>query len=165
MPEDDITQVKVGGRSVGLTGLKRILEETERHHVGCPERDVEKILLNRASEENYIPESARRLYGAALLREYKKFIGEKTDEEADALQELDIKVLGPGCASCDGLEAAVMAVLRDVKQIARYGVMATPALVINGRAVCAGKAPSKEQIKARLAELVGRSCEKIVKTH
>ncbi|MBW2109782.1 MAG: thioredoxin family protein [Deltaproteobacteria bacterium] len=78
---------------------------------------------------------------------------------------MDIKVLGPGCASCDGLEAAVMAVLRDVKQIARYGVMATPALVINGRAVCAGKAPSKEQIKARLAELVGRSCEKIVKTH
>jgi len=62
-----------------------------------------------------------------------------------------IKVLGSGCAKCNQLEAATKAALeqlgmdaaidhvRDFAQIAAYGVMSTPALVVDGKVVSDGK--------------------------
>ena len=56
-----------------------------------------------------------------------------------------IEILGPGCARCHGLEANVRKALEmlgkdaeivdvtDIQQIMAYGVMATPALVIDGK--------------------------------
>ena len=84
-------------------------------------------------------------------------IGEPVSE--DAAGSLQIKVLGPGCPSCDKLEQDLMAVMaelnlsadldhvRDVKEIACYGVMGNPALVINGKVVAVGRVPSKNQLK------------------
>lgn len=72
---------------------------------------------------------------------------------------IQIKVLGPGCLSCDKLEQDLMAVMavmnlpadldhvRDAREIARYGVMGNPALVINGRVVAVGRVPSKSRLK------------------
>lgn len=69
-----------------------------------------------------------------------------------------VKVLGSGCAKCNELEAAVKAALEelgmdtDVKhvtdfaQIASYGVMTTPALVVDGRVVSYGKVLQKEEV-------------------
>jgi hypothetical protein len=37
--------------------------------------------------------------------------------------------------------------VRDVKEIACYGVMGNPALVINGKVVAVGRVPSKSQLK------------------
>jgi predicted DsbA family dithiol-disulfide isomerase len=63
---------------------------------------------------------------------------------------MDIKVLGAGCAKCDKLEQMVIEVLgelnekadidhvKDFKAIASYGVMRTPALVINGQVKFSG---------------------------
>ncbi|MBI5523254.1 MAG: thioredoxin family protein [Desulfarculus sp.] len=79
-----------------------------------------------------------------------------------------IKVLGPGCSRCESLTASVMKVLnemnlaadlehvRDMMEIARFGVMGTPALVINGKVVCVGSVPSPRQIKDWLSA-AGRS--------
>jgi small redox-active disulfide protein 2 len=66
---------------------------------------------------------------------------------------VEIKVLGPGCARCQQLmentrqalealskEAEVIKVT-DVNQIAQYGVMMTPALVVNGEVKISGKCP------------------------
>ncbi|MBW1895723.1 MAG: thioredoxin family protein [Deltaproteobacteria bacterium] len=81
---------------------------------------------------------------------------------------MEIKVLGPGCARCDQLEQDVMEVaaemnlpasvdhVRDIKEIAGYGVMGTPALVINGKVTSVGIVPTKEQIKTWLSELSAR---------
>ncbi len=71
-----------------------------------------------------------------------------------------IKVLGGGCAKCNALEEAVRAALTelgmdtcidhvtDFAQIAAYGVMTTPALVVNGKVVSYGKVLKKEEAKA-----------------
>ena len=72
---------------------------------------------------------------------------------------MDIKVLGPGCAKCkktetlvkeavseSGVEAQVEKVT-ELAKIADYGVLGTPAVVVNGEVKCAGKIPSKEEIK------------------
>nr|WP_320120485.1 thioredoxin family protein [uncultured Marinifilum sp.] len=72
---------------------------------------------------------------------------------------MEIKVLGPGCKKCGTLaEATKKAVeelsvdanitkIDDMVQILSYGVMSTPALVINEKVVVSGKVPSVAEIK------------------
>jgi len=69
-----------------------------------------------------------------------------------------VKVLGSGCAKCNQLEAATREALNelgmdntidhvtDFSQIAAYGVMSTPALVVDGKVVSFGKVLKKEEI-------------------
>ena len=69
-----------------------------------------------------------------------------------------VKVLGSGCPKCNQLEAAAKAALaqlgmdtdidhvRDFSQIAAYGVMSTPALVVDGKVVSYGKVLKTEEV-------------------
>lgn len=71
---------------------------------------------------------------------------------------LDIKILGPGCANCKALETATRQALDDLgldatidkvtdfADIASYGVMSTPGLVVDGTVIAAGRVPSPTQI-------------------
>jgi len=99
------------------------------------------------------------------LREFKKFLGKPVEEETtDGIQ---IKVLGPGCVQCDRLEQDLMQVMaetgivadiehvRDIKEIGRYGVMGTPALLINGQVKSVGKVPLKSKMIEWLKEAQG----------
>jgi len=73
---------------------------------------------------------------------------------------MEIKVLGPGCAKCEKTEQLVREVLAekgitasvekvtDLLKIAGYGVMGTPAVVVNGEVKSVGKIPGKEDIQA-----------------
>ena len=75
-----------------------------------------------------------------------------------------VKVLGSGCAKCNALEANARAALQslgmdasiehvtDFAQIASYGVMATPALVVDGKVVSSGKLLKAEEIAAILQQ-------------
>ena len=75
------------------------------------------------------------------------------------VEKMEIKILGPGCMKClktedlvkeavaeSGVEARVEKVT-DIMEIADYGVMGTPAVIVNGEVVSVGKVPSKEEIK------------------
>ncbi|KKG12565.1 thioredoxin family protein [Methanosarcina sp. 2.H.A.1B.4] len=75
-----------------------------------------------------------------------------------------IEVLGSGCAKCNktkemaekavkemGIEAEIVKV-DDFDKILGYGVMITPALVIDGDVKVAGKVPSVEDIKKWIAK-------------
>ena len=157
MTEHDVTQISVGGHRTGIMGLKPVLEAVAREFAGRPETKSGRALMERLGKSNYIVASARTAYEAAFFREYKKFIGDPMP--ADPTGPVQIKVLGQGCPSCDKLEQDVMAVLaelglaadldhvRDIREIAAYGVMGSPALVIDGKVVAAGKIPSKNQLK------------------
>jgi small redox-active disulfide protein 2 len=73
---------------------------------------------------------------------------------------MDIKILGPGCQRCQQTaanvkeaiaEAGISAQIEKVTgamEIAGYGVMGTPAVVIDGEVKCVGKIPSKEDVKS-----------------
>lgn len=157
MPEPDVTQISVGGHRTGIIGLKVVLEHVAREFTGRPDADIKAKLMERLGKSNYIVPAARAAYETAFFREYKKFIGEAVPE--DAGRTIQIKVLGPGCPSCEKLEQDLMAVMaelnlpadldhvRDVKEIACYGVMGNPALVIDGKVVAVGRVPSKNQLK------------------
>ena len=74
-----------------------------------------------------------------------------------------IKVLGPGCANCVNLEKATRAAVAelgleatvekvtDYPTIAGYGVMSTPALVVDERLVLSGRVPTVAQVRELLA--------------
>jgi small redox-active disulfide protein 2 len=73
-----------------------------------------------------------------------------------------IKILGTGCARCEKLaEVAKKAAesagieyrldkIQDLQEIMKYGVMMTPALVIDGVVKSVGKVPSTDEIKKML---------------
>ena len=42
--------------------------------------------------------------------------------------------------------------VRDIKEIGKYGVMGTPALIINGTVKAVGKVPPKNRIKKWLVD-------------
>lgn len=75
---------------------------------------------------------------------------------------MEIKVLGTGCAKCKKLyaeaekavaEAGVAASLQKVEkldEIMGFGVMVTPALVVNGQVKCSGRIPPVSEISAWL---------------
>ena len=79
----------------------------------------------------------------------------------------NIKVLGSGCAKCNQLEAAVKAALgqlgmdivvdhvTDFSEIAAYGVMTTPALVVDGKVVSYGKVLKTEEVVEILKRVRG----------
>ena len=76
---------------------------------------------------------------------------------------MDIKILGTGCKKCQQLETltrhavaeleldADIDKVTDPADIAAWGVMATPALVIDDNVVAAGRVPDERAITALLS--------------
>jgi small redox-active disulfide protein 2 len=75
---------------------------------------------------------------------------------------VNIKVLGPGCPSCQRLAQVVYDVLEELEleasiekvtkypEILKYNILATPGLVINDKVVSAGRIPSKAEVRTWL---------------
>ncbi len=162
MAEKDILQIKIGKFAVGIMGIKTLMEEMALTHSDKDDEEVCSFMLDQLGKGNYIPNSAKEEYGRAFVREFRKSMGQPYTE--DAPQELDIKVLGVGCNQCHALTQMIMEVLTeinipagvdhvtDIKEIARYGIMGSPALLINGKAVAVGSVPPRQRIKEWLTE-------------
>ena len=77
---------------------------------------------------------------------------------------MDIKILGCGCANCNNLEKATREAVdalgleatfdhvTEPGEIASWGVMKTPALVIDDEVVLSGRVPTAETVKALLRD-------------
>ena len=86
----------------------------------------------------------------------------KAKEKASTNGETRVKVLGSGCKKCNELEAATKEALEqlnmntnvehvtDFVEIAGYGVMSTPALVVDGKVVSVGKVLKVAEVVALL---------------
>jgi small redox-active disulfide protein 2 len=71
---------------------------------------------------------------------------------------MEVKVLGPGCTKCKKLYEQVdqsikqlglnanLAKVEKIDEIMRYGVLTTPALVINGEVKVAGRLPNAAEL-------------------
>jgi len=85
---------------------------------------------------------------------------------------ISIKVLGPGCINCERVFRTVVATLEemeaelgddcpevtlqhitDYEEFLKYGLMFTPGLVINEKLVCAGRIPTKAEVRQWLTSL------------
>ena len=75
----------------------------------------------------------------------------------------DVKILGTGCPKCNDLYRLTEMVVRqmdldcriekvtDIRQITSYGILMSPALVVDGVVKVSGKVPSQEDLKEMLA--------------
>lgn len=71
---------------------------------------------------------------------------------------MEIKVCGPGCANCTKAENIIKEVIAeagidakvykitDFAEMAKLGVLSTPAIVIDGKIKCIGKVPQKNEV-------------------
>jgi hypothetical protein len=169
MAKDEIRQVMICGKLIGIIGLDDILVNTAQTLQGSTDTEIQNSLLAAVSENNYIPDSARNDYGQALLREFK--IAQKIPVEQDSFNGLIIAILGVGCARCGQLEndvrdllsemkiAADLRHITDPKEIARFGVMGAPALVVNNKVVSVGEVPPKSKIRQWIIEAFNHSPE------
>jgi len=162
MAEKDITRVIVGDFSVGIVGLKTLMELMAEAYAKESDENIRSHMLERLGKDNYIPVKSREDYGRAFLREFRKYLGQPYAD--DAPKGLDVKVLGAGCAQCHQLTQLVMEVLTeldlpagvdhvtDLREIASYGVMGSPALLINRKVMALGSVPPRDRIRKWLAE-------------
>jgi len=77
---------------------------------------------------------------------------------------MKIKILGTGCSNCKNLEKATLNALaemnlaaevekvEDIQKIMAYGIMRTPALVIDEKVILNGRVPSVSELK----EIIGK---------
>jgi small redox-active disulfide protein 2 len=80
---------------------------------------------------------------------------------------MKIEILGTGCKKCNLLEATAKAAadklgvpyelahVKDLGKIAAYGVLMTPALVIDGQVKVSGKVPGEAEILKLLTNAMG----------
>ena len=89
---------------------------------------------------------------------------ETKQKEENKKQEQGIQILGSGCAKCMELEKATKTAISELQldyeidhvtdfvEIASYGVMSTPALVLNGEVISYGKVLKVDEVKALLGK-------------
>lgn len=78
---------------------------------------------------------------------------------------MKIQIVGPGCPRCEATEKNVfnacaeldlpadISHLRDIRQFAALGVIVTPAVLVDGKVVVAGKVPTVAELKEILTAL------------
>ena len=153
--------LRIGRATVGLVGLdialNRLLNEAGQGY-----DEAVALLYEEVKKQNYIPAGMEEQYRQALGREYERL---RSGREASD-QDLVIRVLGPGCVSCNNLQNIVIEVMsemgiaadvfqvHDLDEIGRFGIIQTPALLINGKVKCAGRLPTSSQIEEWLRDAV-----------
>ncbi len=77
---------------------------------------------------------------------------------------MEIKILGTGCAKCLALEKTIretvqeneiqaeISKVEDIVEIMAYGIMTTPAMVVDGKVLVKGCVPSSKEIKELLTK-------------
>jgi small redox-active disulfide protein 2 len=77
---------------------------------------------------------------------------------------MEIKILGPGCPNCKTLDKltrevveknginATITKVEDIMEIMKYGVMSTPALIVDEKVMIKGRVPSSDEIKQLLTK-------------
>ena len=154
--------IRIGKAQVGLVGLDQAMAKV----LATPDLNEDEavaMLFAAIRRDNYVPAEAAPLYQEALRREYRRRLG----QESGSGGTMTIRVLGPGCVSCNKLTtmliealqklqlAADMESVHDLDAIWRFGVTKTPALIINNHVKCAGRMPSPAEVEQWVREEAG----------
>jgi small redox-active disulfide protein 2 len=158
MTEIGRKKIKIGTATVGLIGLELAMQQAVTRKMTADEATA--FLFNAVSRENYIPAAATNLYREALRRQYQITVSGGPQSP----QQLTIKILGPGCVSCNKLNTMIFDIMQrldiaadieqihDLDEIWRHGVITTPALIINGSIKCSGRMPPPSEVEQWLLE-------------
>lgn len=156
--------VIVDGKAIGIIGLDGVLNHAKRLIAdGMAIEDAANFALSHIEERNYVPPAKKNAYLKAVLNLLGGDTGDTEDSGPQSLN-LNIRILGPGCVSCNRLEEVVMRVLqqknivadifhvRELDEIWRYGTISTPGLVINEKVKSTGRLPSQAEVEKWILE-------------
>ncbi|MBI4793513.1 MAG: thioredoxin family protein [Deltaproteobacteria bacterium] len=158
MTEIGLKKIKIGQSTIGLIGLGPAIQQAIGQNMNADA--AADFLLTTMSRENYIPAGAIDLYRKALRTEYERAVS----GGAPSHQQLTIKILGPGCVSCNKLNTMIFDIMQrldiaadieqihDLDEIWRHGVISTPALIINGKIKSSGRMPPPAEVEQWLLE-------------
>lgn len=149
IPQSELSRLLEGDTTVPseetvLTGLETRVEELEEalEHVRA---ELEVLAAWCGKRQNELPETA----------------------PATSPQRREVAVLGPGCNKCRKLHATVLEVvgesfpesftvthITDLDRITSYGPILTPALVVEGRVVSAGRVLQRDEVQRLLGQAI-----------
>lgn len=151
--------IRIGTANIGLIGLDLAINEAVSNDLS--EAEAMDFLYQSIKHKNYIPPAMEERYKVALFKEYVKHLrGETGNDEG-----LMIRIFGPGCVSCNGLQNLVIEVLADMNiaadieqihdldEIGRAGILQTPALMINGLLKSSGLLPTRALVEQWIREI------------
>jgi len=163
MLENDIKQIVIDGHRISLVGLQESFIRIKE--MGIKDRaQLKEQIVREIEKQNYIAPSFKEKYAAALYEEYQLFIGEIKERRESG--PLTIRVIGPGCYNCERLFELTLQVisemgisadlgkLTDPADKAKFGITATPALIVNNQVKVVGRVPTKEEIKKWIKDAV-----------
>lgn len=152
--------IKIGKANIGLVNFDQAMTQALQNDKNSVEEAV-NFIFSAIKDHNYIPSTAHELYKEAIKREYLRH---KTGSAEDP-DGLKIRILGPGCVSCNQIKTMLIDIMqemgfaadieqvKDLDEIWRYGVLNTPALLINNEVKSTGRLPSRSELEAWLREI------------
>ncbi len=150
--------IVVRGKKIGIIGLEVAISNLIASNEALSPFEAAERIFQMIKEKNYIPTGLEHEYLVGLEAAWRKVTGQESEQDTGTL--LSIRILGPGCVSCNRLEAMVRDILdrlrleadithiHDLDEIWRHGVIKTPALIINDNIVCQGRVPPIAQIES-----------------
>ncbi len=163
---EDYLKIRIGTVQVGIVGLQGVLAEMAGQSESLPAEKAGSLIREKLAKRNYFAPGSEPLYEEAFFREYQKHLGLSVTDNRTA--ELTIKVIGPGCPRCERLRDDVLQILSaaelpadfeyvsDPQEVAEYGLLALPALIINGRVKTAGRVPGSSDLQSWLTAKDGQ---------
>ncbi len=151
--------IRIGNMNIGLIGLDIAINTAVAQQL--TEAEAMDFLYREVKKRNYIPAAMEEQYKIALFKEYAGHLR----GENSGINGLVIRIFGPGCVSCNGLQKLVIEVLakmdiaadieqiHDPDEIGRAGILQTPALMINNELKSCGLLPTRAEIEQWIREL------------
>jgi hypothetical protein len=162
-----VSRVFIGGKSIGITGLEEAFEQVRTQ--GLTDADALKdLIMEKITAANYIPSSVRQAYREDLYEEYLVFTGELSARRTGA-NAVEVRLYGSSCYNCEKLDAMVKETLSraekpvdyeyvtDMREIARAGVMSTPALAVAGTVIIKAQVPEEHRLRTMLLEAIDKA--------
>ncbi|MBN1349313.1 thioredoxin family protein [candidate division KSB1 bacterium] len=155
----EIVKIIIGNQRIGIAGLKEIFDAIKSMQLHG-DASIRAILLEKVKRSNYVSPSMEKEYADALLKFYKKSIGIQVEDDVPA--GITFYILGPGCPACDQIARDILSILvelnmaanvehiRDINEIANFGMIRTPAVVMNKKIILSGRTIPRLQLKELL---------------
>ena len=99
MAENDITQIRVNNSTIGIVGLEAVMADLAGGYAARSDGEIGTEMLRRLETKNYIPAKARSHYAEALVREFRKYLGQPVIVEGERT-DADLLVQKIGAPSC-----------------------------------------------------------------
>lgn len=157
-----IKTVVINGKQVGIVDLDEVFERAKEKNFKS-EEEIKDFILSEVKNKNYIPPSLERTYREELYEEFLISSGKRERKTSDTPR---IRLYGVGCPRCEGMNRTILEVIseknlavdyqyvKDINEMKKIGIMASPSLIINDKLVSAGRVLTKREIEGLLTGLL-----------